>query len=228
MPWRVIRVESHNAPSSADQSHYCWAANRAYVSLTRKMPVTKQYSYTISFDRGTAEVTDKYAIGTLMQVVVRAECIIPEQRIFIETHDDPADPFDVGAAMRRLDALRQYLVAKSFDAQRLEMQVHAGNCCTGTPSEFARRAEIHLFQRVTSLCHGAGDQFLSYTEVCGLESAWEATFLDDLDTKKLECRYTTVEWKRMLGHESLRKWIEAGAYHPYFASVDLHTHLKGG
>ena len=194
------------------------------------MPVTKQYSYTISFDRGTAAVTDQHATGPLMQVVTRAKCIIPEHRIFIETHDDPADPSDVGAAMRRLDALRQYLVAESLDAQRLEMRVHAGNCCRGTPSEFARRAEIRLFPRVASLCHGAGDQFLSYTEVCGLESAREATFFDELDTKckKLECRYTTVEWKRILGHESLRKWIEAGAYHPYFVSVGLHTRLKGG
>jgi hypothetical protein len=57
------------------------------------MPVTKQYPYTVKFDRGTAEVTDKHPTGALWQVVFRAK-LIPDHRIEIETHDDPVDPCD--------------------------------------------------------------------------------------------------------------------------------------
>jgi len=44
------------------------------------MPGTTRYSYTIAFDRGTAEVTDKHHTGPLCQVAWRAKYIIPEQR----------------------------------------------------------------------------------------------------------------------------------------------------
>jgi hypothetical protein len=82
-----------------------------------KMAVTKHYLYIIRFDRGTADVTDKRPTGVLWQVVFRATCI-PGHRIIIEAHEDPADPCDVGAALRRLEALRQYLVAESVEEQR--------------------------------------------------------------------------------------------------------------
>lgn len=92
------------------------------------MPVTKHYSYIILFNRGTAEVIDKRPTGGLWHVVFKATCI-PGHRIVIETHDDPVDPCEVGAAIHRLEALRQHLVAESVDEQQLEMQIHQGNCC---------------------------------------------------------------------------------------------------
>ena len=154
-------------------------------------------------------------------MVVRARCI-PGHRIVIEAHDDPAVPCEVGAAIRRLEALRQYFVAESVDEHRLEMQIHQENCCKEFPGEYARRAVISLFPRVASLFPDVGDRFLSSMEVDRLDAARFATFDDD-DAKcqELECRYTTIEWKRIVGHESLRKWLEAGAYHPYFVSEGL-------
>jgi len=194
------------------------------MHLSGKMTVNKNYIYIIRFDRGTAEVTDKRPDpkGTLWHVVFKATCI-PEHRIAIEAHEDPADPCEVGAAMRRLEALRQHLVAKSIDAQRLEMQVHGKNCCketNGIPGEFWRRAEIRLFPRVESLCTDVGDRFLSYREVYIFESAVLALITHDKVTcKELENQCTRDEWKRILGYESLREWIEAGGYHPLYLSA---------
>jgi hypothetical protein len=180
------------------------------------MTVTKQYHYYLHFDRGTAEVTDEHYRTSLWQVVLRANGI-PEHRIAIETHDDPADPCDVGAAMRRLEALRRHLVAESVLEQRLEMHAHARNCCKETPGELARRAEIILFPRVASLFPDVGDQFLSHMEVSILQSAVDAVAShDDVRCKELEDQYTKVEWKRIVGHEFLRKWTEAGARHPLY------------
>jgi hypothetical protein len=185
------------------------------------MAVTKHYLCILQFDCGSVDVTYKRPMGGLWQVVFRARCI-PGHRIVIETHEDPTDPCDVGAAMRRLETLRQHFVAESIDKQRLEMQIHATDCCKETPGEFARRAEIHLFPRVASLCPDVGDELLSEREVCGLDAARGATYQDvDTNCKELEGQYTTVEWKRILGHESLRQWLAAGAYHPYFVSVGL-------
>ena len=113
------------------------------MHLSGKMTVNKNYIYIIRFDRGTAEVTDKRPDpkGTLWHVVFKATCI-PEHRIAIEAHEDPADPCEVGAAMRRLEALRQHLVAKSIDAQRLEMQVHGKNCCNKLMESLASFGDV--------------------------------------------------------------------------------------
>ena len=190
------------------------------------MPATKHYLYIIRFDRGTAEFTDKRPTGALWQIGLRARSI-PGHRIVIHTHDDPTDPCDVGASTLRLEALRRHLVAESVNGQRLEMQIHARNCCKEFPGEYARRAEIHLFPRVESLFPDVGDRLLSSMEVHGLDSAMGATYDDDdSKSKELERQYTTVEWKRIVGHESLRKWLEAGAYHPYFVSVGLNVGPK--
>lgn len=81
--------------------------------------------------------------------------------------------------------------------------------------------------RVASLFLDVGDRFLSSMEVNGLESARSATFDDDdAKCKELEGQYTTVEWKRIVGHESLRKWLEAGAYHPYLVFEGLYLGPK--
>ncbi|HSS29383.1 MAG TPA: hypothetical protein VLL06_00035 [Nitrospiraceae bacterium] len=76
--------------------------------------------------------------------------------------------------------------------------------------------------RVASLLPDVGDALLSEEEVRGLDAARGATFQDvDANCEELEGQHTTVEWKRILGHESLRQSIEAGTYHPYFASEAL-------
>jgi hypothetical protein len=65
-----------------------------------------------------------------------------------------------------------------------------------------------------------GDRFLSYREVYILESAVLALITHDKVTcKELENQYTRDEWKRILGYESLREWIEAGGYHPLYLSA---------
>ena len=188
------------------------------------MAVTKHYLYTLRFERGSVEVRDKPLVEALWQLVMRTKCI-PGHRIVIEAHEDPADPLEVGAALRRLKALRHHLVAQSIDAQRIELQVHGKDCCQetkGVPAEFWWRAEIHLFPRVASLYPEVGDALLSEREVSGLEAARGETFHDvDANCKELEGQHTTVEWQRILGHDSLRQWIEASAYHPYFASEAL-------
>ena len=180
------------------------------------MTVTTQYHYHLDFDRGTAEVTDEFSRESLRQAIVRAYGL-PEHRIVIETSEDPADPCDVGAAMRRLEALRRHFVAESIREQRLEMHAHARNGCKDTPGEFARRAEIMLFPRVASLFPDLGDRFLSHWEVSLLQSARDAVAAhDDARCRELEGQYTSVEWTRIVGHESLKKWAEAGARHPLY------------
>lgn len=189
-----------------------------------QMAVTTHYLYTLRFERGSVEVRDKPLVEALWQLVMRRQ-YIPGHRIVIEAHEDPADPLEVGAALRRLEALRHHLEGQSIEAQRIELQVHGKGCCQetkGVPAEFWWRAEIYLFPRVASLYPDVGDALLSEREVSGLEDARGATFHDvDANCKELEGQHPTVEWKRILGHASLRQWIEAGAYHPYFASGAL-------
>lgn len=87
------------------------------------MSVTKHYLYTLRFERGSVEVRDKPLVEALSQLVVRTTCI-PGHRIIIKAHEDPADPCEVGAALRRLEALRHHLVGQSIEEQRIELQVH--------------------------------------------------------------------------------------------------------
>jgi hypothetical protein len=35
--------------------------------------------------------------------------------------------------------------------------------------------------------------------------------------EQLDEKHSKVEWKRIVGHDSLKKWIEAGAYHPLYS-----------
>lgn len=98
----------------------------------RQMAVTKHYIiYTARFERGSVEVSDKPLVEALWQLVMRTKCI-PGHRIVIEAHEDPADPLEVGAALRRLETLRHHLVGQSIDAQRIVLQVHGKDCCQAT------------------------------------------------------------------------------------------------
>jgi hypothetical protein len=193
------------------------------------MTVTKTYSYYIRFARGsTAIISEIQGRCVLEQPLFRAHCI-PGHRIVIEAHEDRADPCEAGAAIRRLEVLRQHFIAESIQEERLELHTHAENCCTGQSKnrEWYRRADIYLFPRVASLFLDVGGRLLSLREYDGLQSARTATFEDDDTTrKKLEGKYTTVEWKRILGHETVQAWLEAGAYHPYFVSAGLNIGLK--
>ena len=92
------------------------------------MAVTKHYLSILRFERGSVEVRDKPLVEALWQLVMSTKGI-PGHRIVIEAHEDPADPLEVGAALRRLEALRHHLVAQSIDAQRIELQVHGKDCC---------------------------------------------------------------------------------------------------
>lgn len=193
------------------------------------MTVTKTYHYFIQFARGsTAIINEIQDRCVLEQPLCRAHCI-PGHRVVIEAHEDRADPCEAGAAMRRLEVLRQYFLAASIEEERIELHTHAENCCAELSKhrEWCRRSDIYLFPRVVSLLPDVGGQLLSLREYNGLESARAATFEDD-DTmcKKLEGKYTQVEWKRILGHETLREWLEAGAYHPYFVSAGLNIGLE--
>ncbi|MBH0201339.1 MAG: hypothetical protein HP496_03295 [Nitrospira sp.] len=193
------------------------------------MTVTGTYDYFIRFARGSAEIVSEIMgqLG-LEQALRRAHCI-PGHRIVIEAHEDRSDPYETGAALRRLDVLRHHFIAGSVKEERLELQIHAENCCPeeSSNSEWRRRADIYLVPRVASLFPDIGGQLLSLRKYRGLESARAATFEDDDTTcKKLEGKYTQVEWKRILGHETLREWLEAGAYHPHFVSAGLNIGPK--
>jgi hypothetical protein len=184
----------------------------------------KLYYWYIHFAPGSAEVTDEHSQAQLQTARFRIQ-IIPEHRIAIEAHDDPADPADSGTAPRRLEVLRDYVLAtKSIDRQRLidpqrlvEMHTHSGPCCKDFSGELARRAEIYLFPRVASLFPDVGDPFLSCKEFCALDSAIHAEMAHDTQRcEQLDEKHSKVEWKRIVGHDSLKKWIEAGAYHPLY------------
>lgn len=158
----------------------------------------------------------------LEQALMRARGI-PGHRIVIEAHEDRTDPCETGAAMRRLEVLRHHFITRSIAEDRLELQVHAKNCCTENKNhERCRRSDIYLFPLVESLFPEIGGRLLSLREYRSLESARAATFEnDDATRRKLESKYTTVEWKCILGHETLRAWLESGAHHPYFVSAGL-------
>jgi hypothetical protein len=182
------------------------------------MRVTKQYLFIVKFYPSSAEVCDEFSKQSLRQAVWRARGI-PDHRILIETHDDLSDSHDVGMATHRLEALRGYFVAESIDAQRIEGQdhTHTDNCPEHITGEFARRADIHLFPRVLSLCREIGDPFLSLDELSTLELARDTVlFPYRHDWKKVEEKCSKDEWKRIVGYESLTKWAFAGARHPLY------------
>jgi len=192
------------------------------------MIVTKTYHYFIRFDQGSANIHgDIISTPSLEQALMRAH-VIPGHRIVIEAHEDRVDPCETGTAMRRLDLLRHHFIAGSIAEERLELQVHAENCCMNRlRPEWCRRADIFLFPWVASLFPDVGGQLLSLREYRGLESARTATF-EDADTacRKLERTFTTVEWQRILGHATLRAWLDAGASHPHFVSGGLNVGPK--
>lgn len=193
------------------------------------MAVTKTYHYFIQFARGSVDITnDINDRSALEQPLVRARDI-PGHRIVIEAHEDRADPCEIGVAMPRLEVLRQYFLAESVEEDRIELLIHAENCCTEEfkHRELCRHADIYLFPQVTSLFPDVGGRLLSLREYRGLESARGVTFkVDDVTCKKLEGEFTKVEWKRILGYETLREWLEAGAYHHYFVSAGLNISPK--
>jgi hypothetical protein len=174
------------------------------------MSVTKQYLFILLFDAGSAELSDEISTESLRQAVWRAQGI-PEHRIAIEAHEDRADSRDVGMAMRRLAALQSHFLTESVPEERLEMQTHTGNCCEEVHGEFARRVEIHLFPRVPSHYPDVGEPFLTYRELQVRQSAWEAVIFHDSEKcKQFEEKYTRTDWKRIVGYDSLREWVEEG------------------
>src|SRR5262245_41136548 len=137
------------------------------------MRVTKLYSFTLRFDPGNTEAADELSLESLRQAVWRAH-LIPEHRIFIETHEDHSDLRDIGMAARRLQSLLQRFLYESIDERRLEGLTHESDCyCKQSADEWGRRAEIDLFPRIVSRCPDVGAPLLSLKEVKLLQIARE-------------------------------------------------------
>ena len=192
------------------------------------MPVTKIYYASIEFDAGSAEFTDESSKG-LRTVIFRAHTI-PEHRIDIVTHEDPADSRDKGMAVRRLDTLRRFFLAESIPEERLGLHTHPENCsgCREFSGEFARYATACAIPRVASLSDEIGEPYLGFEELYTLQDAREAVreavmFKKHVRCEELERQHSRAEWRRIVGHDSLREWAQAGANHPLYgpAFVEL-------
>ncbi|MBT5873597.1 MAG: hypothetical protein HOH43_09275 [Candidatus Latescibacteria bacterium] len=181
------------------------------------MGVTKTYRYVFRYDSGSTDVTGEIDRKTLWLVVWRA-CVIPEHRIEINTHDDPADSRDVGLAITRLQPLQRRFLSASIPEERIELRPHPENCCKEVPIDYARRAEISLFPRIANLSGDPDEYFLSYDEVNTLQSAREAVIFEDLTRYTLLCeQHTQADWRRILGYDSLDEWADAGAFHSLYS-----------
>lgn len=178
--------------------------------------VTKIYYFLVCFEPGNAAVTDCLSIDSMRQAVWRAQ-IIPRHRIEIEAHEDLEDMRDAGMAMRRLEALRDYLLVNSIPEERLEMRVRSGKFWVPRTGEFARIGAIRLFPRVASLRSGVGEPLLSCAEVCLLQRARElVVFAKDRELGEFVKRFGQIDWTRIVGYPSLRQWVSKGARHPLY------------
>ncbi len=142
------------------------------------MRVTEHYHDTFQFYRGSSDVKSDFRSARYLRMAVERANVIEDHRIEIETHEDPADPREKGAAADRLEAMRRRFLAGSTNLfgggdkiaavteVRLDMRIHRENCCREIPNddeEYARRAEIRMFPPVRS--QGAGTPFLDSAEV---------------------------------------------------------------
>ena len=182
----------------------------------RMMGNTKLYLYIVKFASGNVDAPERNP--ALKQGIWRAR-EIPGHRIELKASEDHADPQDAGCALRRLDFLLQCFLAGLVDETRLEL---SDNSCSAEAGSFARRAEIHLFPRVASLFDD-GRPLLSREDISALQTAREVVLFPpnaftDSKRKLLE-RYTSNDWMRIVGHESLDKWASAGAQHPLYDDV---------
>ena len=151
-------MDTRELDSSQDASKV--KNTRHQTHQVNSMRVTKLYLFILQFDPGNTEACDK-SRESLRQAVWRAH-LIPEHRIFIETHEDPSDLRDIAMAARRLQALRQHFLYESVDEGRLEGRTHEQDCyCKQSPDEWSRRAEINLFPRAVSRCPDVGEPLLS-------------------------------------------------------------------
>ena len=175
----------------------------------------------VNFEPGDATVTDSLSIESMSQAVWRAR-ILPEHRIEIETHEDRADPREIGLAVSRSKVLRDFFLEKPIPEERLEMRVNPAGFRPPGTGALARRGEIHLFPRVASLGTGLGEPLLGYEEVDLLNSVFETVhYREDNDLGKFARWDGLIDWTRIVGYESLAKWVSAGARHPLFGHLPL-------
>jgi hypothetical protein len=176
-------------------------------------PFFKRYHYDLYFQPGHATVSHPDSIRA---VVSRAK-LIPGHRIEVETQEDPADPREVGMAVERRDALRKVFLENSIAEKRLEMHVCPVNGPVAKLGECALLGEIRMFPRVASLSAGVGEPLLSFRELGLLYSARDAVrFPKEHDLGELSRRWGQVDWKRIVGYESLSEWVNAGAHDPLY------------
>ena len=179
--------------------------------------VTKLYYGRVEFDAGSAELTDEYSKKEIGMVTLRAH-MIPTHRIDIVTHEDPTDSRDKGMAVHRLDTLRRFCLAESIPENRLELHTHPELCstCRENSGEYARYARACAFPCTASLSD-VGEFYLSFEEVVTLQSAREALMSKNYERwQELEKQYSPAGWRRIVGHDSLREWLRAGADHPLY------------
>ena len=181
---------------------------------------TKFYTFIITFNSGSVEVYEREE--SLRQAIWRAQTI-PGHRLVLKVHEDFHDPQEVGCAPLRLEFLRQKFLAAGIDDNRLELELPLVEYWDTEARRFARRAEVHLFPRVASL-HNDGRPFLSMDEISQLEKARQVALLPPCDTestRKFLERLTSNDWMRIVGHESLDKWVENGARHPRYNRINI-------
>lgn len=179
---------------------------------------TEIYIAWVKFDAGSEEFTYESS-SELRSVIYRAHKF-PEYRIDIVTHEDPADLLDKGMAVRRLDTLRRFCLAESIPEEQLVLHTHPENCpsCRESPGVHARYAKVCAFPRVASLSDEMGEPYLSLEEVLTLRSAREAIFSEDYARcESLNRQHSRAEWRRIVGHDSMKEWAQAGAKHPLHA-----------
>jgi hypothetical protein len=179
--------------------------------------ITKLYYYTVKFDAGSDEIRDRLSTMGLQQAVLRAP-MLPDHRLTIEAHEDRADAREIGLAMRRLETLKTFLVEAGV-LLPIELQAHTNNCLRCNGGESSRCGDLIMFPRVASLGLEVGDPFLTIDEVHALRLARETicpVWRHEQEWQELDSRYPKEQWKRIVGHESLKQWMEAGALHPLY------------
>ncbi len=192
------------------------------------MGLYKIYDYSVYYERGSARAIP----GDVEDAIERAQMIPKYMRIEILAHEDPTDPSEKGVAALRLeDARRKFIELMPSSEERMEIYTHSGDHCAWcqmvSDRSFARTVEIHFFQRVESLSSKTDRPYLDFDEVALLRSIKWYVHEGAVDRiKELEasrevfspvtCTFTPVDWKRIVGRDSLIEWFQAGAYHPAF------------
>ena len=135
-------------------------------------------------------------------------------------------PREMGAAARRLEALRERFLAESVSEERLTLRTHNENGDCGGLDDFCwgRMAVIHLFPPIASLSKRAGPHFLDYEEYRTLMSilyhyVWE----DEAFRESKRQRITKAEWRRFTGFDTYEAWVQAGSVHPFYDPMWQYT-----